>query len=632
MKRTLTVVFVLALLFVSTGFAQETYNHDAVELTLRMQDGIHLDTTLYHSIDSLLTRARTATDEVLSIHTFPAFLHDRLIVDDAGEFFAETWGAGVLLTGNRYIDSLGTEYGLDSIKSSYSNRFYILYFSKPAHMSRLAELYKEDAQVEWAQPDGFAGDGDDIVFRSRPDEHLFGFSHGEGDCPAGCIYRYWWMVRLPKDGDAELVQREHRYDEVGYPLWNLRRTWESVIAPGIYESAQAVIDSAQSASKWYRREHAIMSSVWLLENRSRLSSTVLQSVSDELSLRMNELSAIYNGYLSGDDADLAAASEDALKHFLPPYPFTIGGVNRSELADWTISFSWSQAFPKAFADSFEYVFEIRDVAHKVVSDRSLLLQAIVQEYGLQQGTEYLWRVTARHKSDPNRSKVTDWKNFSLRSNFPLKVFHLGNPKDGVVIESPDSDFQIKYGEAYAVPVRSRSYSVKATRYCGDTVEEFSMGLSGEAIDVSLSFMFPLLDSDQEPSRIEWYVKAYEWSSGPDVCIIRSEEVWTLSYTPSMVSVSLGSESLPDAYAVQSLYPNPFNPTLTAVVSLPQLSHLKLEVYNLLGQRVAMLSDGVQEAGWRHFVFDGTNLASGVYLLRVSVPGKLEQIRKITLVR
>ena len=60
--------------------------------------------------------------------------------------------------------------------------------------------------------------------------------------------------------------------------------------------------------------------------------------------------------------------------------------------------------------------------------------------------------------------------------------------------------------------------------------------------------------------------------------------------------------------------------------------MKLEVYNLLGQRVAMLSDGVQEAGWRHFVFDGTNLASGVYLLRASVPGKLEQVRRVTLIR
>lgn len=91
-------------------------------------------------------------------------------------------------------------------------------------------------------------------------------------------------------------------------------------------------------------------------------------------------------------------------------------------------------------------------------------------------------------------------------------------------------------------------------------------------------------------------------------------------------------SLPQNYGITSLYPNPFNPTLSIVVGLPEAADLNLAVYNLIGQRVAEIHRGRLDGGYRTFSFDGAGLASGVYLVRASVSDKLEQTKRVVLVK
>jgi hypothetical protein len=69
----------------------------------------------------------------------------------------------------------------------------------------------------------------------------------------------------------------------------------------------------------------------------------------------------------------------------------------------------------------------------------------------------------------------------------------------------------------------------------------------------------------------------------------------------------------------SAYPNPFNPATTLTFDLPEAAPIRLTVYNLLGQPVAMLADGLFEAGTHAVVFDGAHLPSGVYLYRLETP-------------
>jgi hypothetical protein len=76
--------------------------------------------------------------------------------------------------------------------------------------------------------------------------------------------------------------------------------------------------------------------------------------------------------------------------------------------------------------------------------------------------------------------------------------------------------------------------------------------------------------------------------------------------------------LPESFRLYQNYPNPFNPSTTIRYGLPGRSHVTLAVFNTLGQRVAVLQEGEQEAGYHESVFDASGLASGVYLYRLQV--------------
>jgi len=74
-------------------------------------------------------------------------------------------------------------------------------------------------------------------------------------------------------------------------------------------------------------------------------------------------------------------------------------------------------------------------------------------------------------------------------------------------------------------------------------------------------------------------------------------------------------STPDEFAFSTNYPNPFNPITTITFSLPEASHVRTEVYDLTGRCVAVLCDHHYPAGTYSVHFDGSALASGIYILR-----------------
>ena len=95
--------------------------------------------------------------------------------------------------------------------------------------------------------------------------------------------------------------------------------------------------------------------------------------------------------------------------------------------------------------------------------------------------------------------------------------------------------------------------------------------------------------------------------------------------------SAEAEDTPGEFALRQNYPNPFNPSTSIHFSLRETGPASLSIYNLAGQQLAVLVDGMLEAGAHTVNFDAANLSSGVYVYTLqSGSGSLS--RKMVLVR
>lgn len=97
-----------------------------------------------------------------------------------------------------------------------------------------------------------------------------------------------------------------------------------------------------------------------------------------------------------------------------------------------------------------------------------------------------------------------------------------------------------------------------------------------------------------------------------------------------------ANDIPDTYALHANYPNPFNPTTTISFDLPEASDVLLEVYDMMGRRVAtlvsgQLAAGVHQATWNALSESGDRVASGVYLYRLQA-GSFEFVNRMVLMK
>jgi len=88
------------------------------------------------------------------------------------------------------------------------------------------------------------------------------------------------------------------------------------------------------------------------------------------------------------------------------------------------------------------------------------------------------------------------------------------------------------------------------------------------------------------------------------------------YFPETSVGELPSNNVPHTYLLGQNYPNPFNPTTTISYQLPVNSVVTLKVYDVLGREVETLFTGPRTAGTYSANFDGSRMASGVYIYQM----------------
>jgi hypothetical protein len=87
---------------------------------------------------------------------------------------------------------------------------------------------------------------------------------------------------------------------------------------------------------------------------------------------------------------------------------------------------------------------------------------------------------------------------------------------------------------------------------------------------------------------------------------------------------------PLEFGINSAYPNPFNAQTIINYSLPDEAHIKIAVYNPLGQKVVSLFDGVMQAGEHKITWDASEFPSGVYFARLQSDDRSEDIKMVLL--
>lgn len=109
--------------------------------------------------------------------------------------------------------------------------------------------------------------------------------------------------------------------------------------------------------------------------------------------------------------------------------------------------------------------------------------------------------------------------------------------------------------------------------------------------------------------------------------------FTLTIRPNhTVSTEIEEEEEePITLALDQNYPNPFNPSTTIHYAVPVQSKVRLEVFDLVGRKVAELVNGPKSAGLYTINFDASQLASGLYIYRLQVGNKV-LTKKMTLIK
>jgi hypothetical protein len=143
------------------------------------------------------------------------------------------------------------------------------------------------------------------------------------------------------------------------------------------------------------------------------------------------------------------------------------------------------------------------------------------------------------------------------------------------------------------------------------------------------------DSSPSDSAVYWYY----------VTAVYSNIAWGTveSFNSNMDSGSLynptginGDNLIPKEFFLSQNYPNPFNPTTTISYGLPKDSNVKIDIFNLLGQKVMTLVDDREKAGYKSLIWSGKDnagqsVSSGVYFYRIDT-GDRQLTKKMMLLK
>jgi parallel beta-helix repeat protein len=158
--------------------------------------------------------------------------------------------------------------------------------------------------------------------------------------------------------------------------------------------------------------------------------------------------------------------------------------------------------------------------------------------------------------------------------------------------------------------------------------------------IYITSSYRVLNANTGPA-VGWIKAENNWwgNASPDSSWFGGLVNWIpyLQYDPNQSKLIAESQrGLPEVFTLYQNYPNPFNPTTVVEYDVPKATQVLIEVYNLLGRKVATLRDAHEEPGHKVIRWDGRGdsgsvVATGVYFCSMKA-GETRQVRKMVVIK
>ena len=287
----------------------------------------------------------------------------------------------------------------------------------------------------------------------------------------------------------------------------------------------------------------------------------------------------------------------------PPIPFLLAPVNGSTSVPESVTVRWLGA-PLAALYHLQVGTDPSFTTGLLVND-SLGSDTARTIKGLIGLSTYYWRVSAMNAGGTGSYSASH----SFTTGFPLAA-SLVYPAN-FALDLP-VDLEFRWSPASA----ATSYRMQIGRAADFSIMVLdTSGLSDTTFAVS---------GLQNYTIYWWRVKA--------INAVGTADWSTANKFRTIVSMSVTDQKTsPEEFRLEQNYPNPFNPSTTIGYNLPHAGLVHLEIFDILGRRVAILVDEFQSAGPHDVVWSARDEASGVYLYRLTAPG-YTAIKRMILVR
>ncbi|MCB2198983.1 T9SS type A sorting domain-containing protein [bacterium] len=306
-----------------------------------------------------------------------------------------------------------------------------------------------------------------------------------------------------------------------------------------------------------------------------------------------------------------------------PVELTVGSVGNppevSDIPDQTVE----EGTPFATIELDDYVtddvwpdnrieWEISGAEELIVglAGRTVTLTVPDEEWS---GSETL-TFTATNPEDLSES---DQATFAVTAvDDPPTSFSLLQPTDNS--ETPYEENTFEWGGSVDPEETAIHYDLVITRE-DQTVTISDIETTSSTVNlVDEGFPFNIFD------EFSWYVIAYD-ETGQQT---ESSQTWT--FFVRSIDVAERVET-PTDFSIGELYPNPFNPTTSVTIGLPQAAPVKLQIFDVLGRQVTKLDYGTRTAGYHQLSWGGATHSSGIYFMVIDA-GPMHEVRKAVLMK